>query len=639
MYSFSNAAIAFAYFIIPILLLPLFQQAQGTIRLNLLLAIAFVFSCGVGHTLEAFHLHLVAWHFVTAIVSWTAVIALVRSQAQLHYIAKTFQLLDTTWNKSITGKLLFEKQDDDFRLLKANPIGLEIWENFLQVGDLLGQKLPSLHHIKYPHNLSLIELYQQTLASGQSQQIEFHLEDPLKGHYLNIFVPLSDTLLYATFLDITPLKYDALTGLYNRRILDTETQKWQSCLYIDLDRFKLLNDQRGHKLGDKILIAVAEILRTHTKMENGIAIREGGDEFLLLLPHQDVYPVAASILEGIQAIEIDGASISASMGIASNYTEGFEESEYLERLQQAAETATREAKRDHHSESPKNRIRQWDSELACQYARKIAIEANLARKSIEEEWWLVYQPICSLATGEVIGAEALIRWNSPQLGMISPGEFIPIAETTGLIFNITDWVLCQALTQLAQWNVIAPNFWVSINLSPVELEDKDFTDRLHRRITDAKVSAQLVGLEITERSIYKNLERYRQSLQYLQDMSIRLKVDDFGTGQSGLAQLLQFHFDEIKVDRSFIPSSPQDTDQLAICEAVVTLAQGMGFYLVAEGVETAFQRKLLMNLGYKYGQGYFFAKPMIADSLTQILRNRTRLPYSNLSSPEYMETQ
>lgn len=315
---------------------------------------------------------------------------------------------------------------------------------------------------------------------------------------------------------------------------------------------------------------------------------------------------------------IEGANISASIGLATVEMQGFEGNEPLDRLQQAAETAAREAKKNKQL-TPQHRICIWTDDLAKQRLRQLTIEGYLHQRSTEKEFWLAYQPICNLKTGEIVGAEALIRWNSTILMNVAPNEFIPIAEATGIIFQITKWVFSQALQQLSQWHQINSNFWVSINISPMELEDKNFISFISEQIDYAQVPSHLVGLEVTERGIYDNLDLYLSSLRQLQELSISLKVDDFGTGQSGLSQLLQFHFDEIKLDRSFIPESAKDTERVAVCEAIANIAKGMNFHLTAEGIETETQRNLLSKLGYVHGQGYYFAKPMTAENLTRLL--------------------
>jgi diguanylate cyclase (GGDEF)-like protein len=526
--------------------------------------------------------------------------------------------------------MLLERVDDNLRLVKVNSMGLKITNYWVHPGELLCDKMPSHCQFVHPYDRRLIDLYLDVLESGKPQQFEYRYPGKAPGWYLNISVPLSRNLLYVTFIEISPLKEaslrDYLTGLYNRRFCQVEQTTWQSCLYIDLDRFKLINDQRGHRLGDLILMAVADILRNHAHQKGGIAVRDGGDEFLILLPTDQPYDTAMSVLQDIQAIEIEGATISASIGIAT--TEMIDDGNYelLDWLQQAAETSAREAKTDKRSNLPENRIRSWNTDLDRRQSRWLSIEACLREPQVDREFWLAYQPICDMQTGEIIGAEALLRWNSSKLGEVEPSEFIPIAEATGLIYSLSDWVLHHALPQLADWSKINPNFSVSINISPVELEEVDFPERMHDLIAKWGVPNRLVGIEITERGIYRNLDRYARSLQALQDMSVRLKVDDFGTGQSGLAQLLQFRFDEVKVDRSFIPRSPDDTHQLSICEAIAALAKGLNFNLIAEGIEQLEQNTMLLDLGYRFGQGYYFAPPMTTKQITDLIQKNVCLP-------------
>ena len=629
----ANGAIAAAYLIIPLALLPLLRTAQRDIWLNLLLLIGFVFSCGVGHILSALHVHSTPWHWVTAGVSWAAVVVLFKSQTRLRYLGETFHLLDATWEQALTGKLLCERQGDDFTLLKLNPAATAINQNLLQPGDRLCEKMPVHRQQVYPYQEPLIDLYFQALESGESRRLEFQYKGEISGWYTTLVTPLSTRLLYITFAEVSGVIHDPLTGLYNRRVLEMELEPWDVCLFIDLDRFKLINDQRGHFLGDGLLKAVAAVLQAQAQRYDGIALRNGGDEFLLLLPAADTADpcpipaaIAEDVLSDILAIEVEATSISASIGVASGIIEAFEEDTPINRLLQAAETALREAKRSRRSNLPQHRIQVWNSELARRRLRQITLEAYLDQRSSEAEFWLAYQPICNMQTGAIIGAEALIRWDSAQLGSVSPAEFIPVAEATGLVHRISDWVLCHALDQLAQWQDMAPQFSLSINISPLELDDDDFLDRIVQRVSKSGITSSRFGLEITERGIYNNLDRYLQSLQGLRDMSLRLKVDDFGTGQSGLAQLLQFRFDEVKVDRYFIPHNAQNLEKMAICRAIATLSEGMNFGLVAEGIEHSDQRDLMLGLNYRYGQGYLFSKPMQAQRLTTLLQEKALLP-------------
>ncbi len=630
----ANGAIAAAYFIIPLTLLPLLLTARREIWLNLLLLMMFIFSCGVGHTLSAMSLHNVFWHWVTAGISWTAVLALLTSQTRLRYLGETFNLLEATWEQALTGKLLCERSGDDLKMIKLNPAAKEITKDLLKPGDRLCEKMPIHRQQVYPYQVPLIDLYLEVLESGEPKRLEYQYKGEVSGWYMTLVTPISPNLLYMTFTEVSGVIHDPLTGLYNRRVLEMELEAWEVCLFIDLDRFKLINDQRGHYLGDELLKAVATVLQDHAQTYNGLAMRNGGDEFLLLLPTADpatpepsLTPaaIAASVLEDILAIEIEGATVGASIGVASGSINAFEEDTQINRLLQAAETALREAKRNRRSNLPQHRIQEWNSDLARRRLRQITLEAYLEQRSSEAEFWLAYQPICNMTTGAIVGAEALIRWDSARLGRVSPSEFIPVAEATGLVHRISDWVLCHALEQLAQWQDIAPQFTLSINIGPLELEDDEFLDRIMQRVSGAGIASNHFGIEITERGIYSNLERYLQSLQGLRDMSLRLKVDDFGMGQSGLAQLLQFRFDEVKVDRYFIPANAQDLKKVAICRAIATLSEGIHFSLVAEGIEQTAQRDLMLGLNYNYGQGYLFSRPMTAPNLTTLLRERTCL--------------
>ncbi len=630
----ANGAIAAAYFIIPLTLLPLLLTAKREVWLNLLLMILFVFSCGIGHTLSALNLHNTLWHWVTAGVSWAAVVVLLSSQNRLRYLGETFHLLEATWEQALTGKLLCERSGDDLRMIKLNPAAKVITKDLLKPGDRLCEKMPIHRQQVYPYQVPLIDLYLEALKSGQPKRLEYQYKGEISGWYMTLVTPISPDLLYMTFTEVSGVIHDPLTSLYNRRVLDMELEAWEACLFIDLDRFKLINDQRGHYLGDELLKAVAMVLQDHAQTYNGLAMRNGGDEFLLLLPAAALATpepssmpeaIAASVLEAILAIEIEGANVGASIGVASGTINAFEEDTPINRLLQAAETALREAKRNRRSNSPQHRIQVWNRDLARRRLRHITLEAYLEQRSSEAEFWLAYQPICNMQTGAIVGAEALIRWDSARLGRVPPAEFIPVAEATGLVHRISDWVLCHALEQLAQWQETAPQFTLSINISPLELEDDDFLDRIMQRVAGAGIASNHFGIEITERGIYSNLDRYLQSLQGLRDMSLRLKVDDFGTGQSGLAQLLQFRFDEVKVDRYFIPTNAQNLEKVAICRAIANLSEGINFTLVAEGIEQPAQRDLMLDLKYAYGQGYLFSRPMTPQSLTTLLEEGTCL--------------
>ena len=628
--SFSNSAIALAYFVIPLALVPLLTKVSREIRLNLLLAFAFVLSCGIGHTLAAVGWHITWWHWVTAVVSWAATGVLLKSQHHLRYLGEYFQLLEATWEQSITGKSLWELVGNDLRLLKINPAGLAISRHQLQPGDFLCQKMPFHRQVVYPYDEPLIDLYLQALSTGESRRLEFRYDDDVvSGWYLALVTPLSPNRLFITSSEISGILHDPLTGLYNRRIFQVLDQDWEACLFLDLDRFKLINDQRGHHLGDLVLKAVAGVLQDYAHQHHGIAVRDGGDEFILLLPPATAAnseEVATDLLQAVSAIDVQGIQVGVSIGIARGEIQAFENESRFNQLCQAAETALREAKQKRIG----TRICIWDNLLAQRQLRQSQIEAHLQQLSTRDEFRLVYQPICEINSGRVIGAEALIRWRSPALGSISPNEFIPIAETTGLIYSVSDWVIRHALEQFTQWHRLNPELTLSINISPLELDDEDCIERIVNPVLATGIPSHLLGIEVTERGIYRNFDFCLKNLRILQAVSLRLKVDDFGTGQSGLEQLLQFQFDEVKVDRAFIPNTQGDMEKMAICQAVAKLSEGLGFDLVAEGIETLQQRNMMQAMNYHYGQGYWYARPMEVEAFTALLQQPYPLGQSTL---------
>ncbi len=413
--------------------------------------------------------------------------------------------------------------------------------------------------------------------------------------------------------------------MYNRRILESEPTegKWKSCIYLDLDKFKQINDTRGHAIGDKVLVDVGRELKNIAIANHGIAIREGGDEFVILFQYIEVEEIAQKILAKIQGIHIDSekANISASLGVAYGEIKVFGECTELAKLIQAAETSSRKAKSNKKSELPVDRIVFWDDKLSMIEAATSQIEVGL-KGNIEDELWLAYQPIVNLITGEIVGAEALLRWQSPVIGFVSPARFIPIAENNGSIYKLSNWVVRKAIAQLAKWKKIKSSFSVAVNISPVELEDGEFLANLIDIVGQVNIESQCIAVEVTERGIYSDLSRYLAALNELRLLNIKLKVDDFGTGQSGLSQLLQFPFNEVKVDISLVPRNRDDEKKIGICRTIIDLSKTLGFSVIAEGIETQEQVDLLVEMGYIYGQGYYLGRPVNADDFeTRLLSN------------------
>lgn len=414
--------------------------------------------------------------------------------------------------------------------------------------------------------------------------------------------------------------YDALTDLPNRALLMERLHhvvQWAqhnpdyrfAILFLDLDRFKVINDSLGHMMGDRLLIAIARRLSSCVRPGDTIA-RLGGDEFVVLLEgiqdSKDVTAIADRIQRELtQPFNLDGHEIytSASIGIAFNTTEY----DSAANLIRDADTAMYRAKAQ-----GKSRYEIFDRGMHVRAVALLNLETDLRRAIDRKELLIHYQPIVSLKSCRVVGFEALLRWHHPERGMVSPAEFIPIAEETGLIVPIGLWVLEEACAQMRSWQAQFPDSFpltMSVNLS-----GKQFTpqliEQIHTVLRQTHLEAQFLRLEITESVLMENTDSATLMLSELQALGIRLSMDDFGTGYSSLSYLHRFPVDTLKIDRSFINKIDRDGEQLAIVRTIMTLAWNLGMDVIAEGVETLTQLAQLRSLKCEYGQGYFFSKPL-----------------------------
>ncbi|MBE9114627.1 EAL domain-containing protein [Lusitaniella coriacea LEGE 07157] len=413
--------------------------------------------------------------------------------------------------------------------------------------------------------------------------------------------------------------YDPLTNLPNRawftqRLLDAIAHIKRNpnylfaVLFLDLDRFKTINDSQGHTVGDRLLVAVAERL-SHSVRSIDTVVRLGGDEFAILLEGIQDLDHACEISRRIQQslqkpIRVDGAEIftSASIGIVLSSL-GYED---VEGFLRDADIAMYSAKAQ-----GKGRYEVFDAQMRDRVIRLVKMESEL-RHAIEQQMLSVqYQPIISLTTQETMGFEALVRWHHPERGWISPAEFIPIAEETGLVIPIDWWVLQEACRQMKEWQdrKLTSSF-VSVNLSCRQFLQPNLVEQIEQTLKSVGLEARSLKLEITESAIIENPESAAITLSKLKKMGIGLSLDDFGTGYSSLSYLHRFPVDTIKIDRSFIDRIDKEDDGLEIVRTIVSLTQNLGLDAIAEGVETSEQLNLLQQLKSNYGQGYFFAKPL-----------------------------
>jgi diguanylate cyclase (GGDEF)-like protein len=428
--------------------------------------------------------------------------------------------------------------------------------------------------------------------------------------------------------------HDALTGLPNLPLFKEHLQKvLQRCerkedslfavLFIDLDRFKIVNDNWGHAFGDRVLIEVSHILKECSREIDTVA-RLSGDEFTILLEDlqdtTDAVGVAERILKRLSfAIDLEdrqvfiGASIGITLG--SKYYQNTED------ILRDADIAMYRAKA-----LGKGQYAIFDYEMYAQTAHLSQIETDMRLAIERQEFVLHYQPIVSLETSMVMGFEALVRWQHPDRGLIYPSNFIEIAEDIGLIVPIGEWVLQEACFQLRRWQDKIPHaasLYMSVNLSGRQIQQFDFINKLKTILATTGLNGKNLSLELTETMLMDNSMRTIQLLSQIKEQGVQLSIDDFGTGYSSLSYLHRFPVNALKVDRSFVTLIDSQEENCEIVKTIITLAHSLGMKAIAEGVETPNQSMDLRELGCEAAQGYFFAKPLdcqIAESM--IARNQ-----------------
>ena len=423
--------------------------------------------------------------------------------------------------------------------------------------------------------------------------------------------------------------YDSLTGLPNRALLmerlDRAIQQAKrypehlfAVLFIDLDRFKIINDSLGHSVGDKLLMAIAKILAQDLRTLDTVA-RLGGDEFVILLDDINSIKDATIVAERLQQqlatpLNLAGQSLltTASIGIAlssSIYSDGSE-------IIRDADIAMYRAKA-----KGKACYEIFDRAMYTQTLKTIELEHNLRMALENQQFFLKYQPIISLEDYSLAGFEALIRWQHPQHGFISPTDFIPLAEDTGLIVTIGDWVLAQACQQLVNWQKNYPfvarmnELKMSINIASQQLQKIDFIEKLDRILIGTKLNPSCLRLEITERVLVDSEITTQNTIAAIKDRKIKLSIDDFGTGYSSLSYLQRLPIDNLKIDRSFVRNFNSDPESLEIVKTIITLAHNLNMDAIAEGVETEEELQQLKILGCEFVQGYLLAKPLSVDEI------------------------
>jgi len=484
---------------------------------------------------------------------------------------------------------------------------------------------------KYLEDIKATSAIAEQSERERREQAERHVEE------LNLYIEKQRRISHALQQSKERFRqaafHDALTGLPNRTLLIDHLKLAMerarrreshlfAVLFLDLDRFKYINDSLGHNIGDQLLIAIARRIETCLRPTDTVA-RLGGDEFAILLDGLDDTTNAVHVAERIreslmQPFDLSGHEVytTTSIGIALSSTHY----EQPENLLRDADTAMYRAK-----ENGKARYELFDTVMHARAVALLNLENDLRRAVERQEFQVYYQPIIMLETREIAGFEALIRWNHPARGFVSPAEFIPLAEETGLILEIGQWVLRVACRQIQQWQWLAPHekpLTMAVNLSGKQFKQPDIIEQIKKTLQETNCDPRTLKLEITESAVMENAEAATQMLTQLRDLGVQISIDDFGTGYSSLSYLHRFPVTTLKIDRSFIDRMGAGDENSEIVRTIMTLAMNLGMDVVAEGVETEEQLRQLIALKCEYGQGYLFSKAVDAKAAQALLQER-----------------
>jgi len=437
--------------------------------------------------------------------------------------------------------------------------------------------------------------------------------------------------------------HDLLTGLPNRAYVQeyvgralaraqADPAAQVALLFLDVDRFKLVNDTYGHTLGDAFLLAVAERLRTSIRPSDLVA-RIGGDEFVVVAQGirstSDAVDLANRTRQLFaQEFRVPGADLTSSVSIGVALTDGSDVEVDAETMIRDADTAMYRAK-----DSGRDAVAVFNPSMRDQVSRRLDLERELHHALERNEFQVHYQPVVDIASGAVRGFEALLRWNHPAWGLISPLTFIPVAEDTGLIVDIGSWVLGEACRQMEEWRTTLPSgreMTMSVNVSARQLRDHSIVGRVQRALYESQLPRTALTLELTESSLMDDPNGAPELLGRLKSLGVGLAIDDFGTGYSSLAYLRRFPVDIVKIDRAFVTDLEQDTADASLIAAIVAMSDALGVTTIAEGVESETQAAHLLALGCSVAQGYLYARPIPPAEMDETIerlqiRARTRL--------------
>ena len=436
--------------------------------------------------------------------------------------------------------------------------------------------------------------------------------------------------------------YDALTGLPNRRLMIDRLQQsmadsernhtWKALFFLDLDDFKDLNDSLGHDQGDIVLIETARRITSCLRDIDSVS-RHGGDEFLILLG-----PLSSDVTEAVNSAEAVAKKISYSLEAPYQLSGGVHQStvsigialfqgqdSHVDTLFKHADVAMYQAKA-----AGKRRYRFFDPQMQADIDKRRNLETDLTNAIDNQEFQLYFQPQVD-RDERCVGAEGLIRWNSPTRGMVSPMEFIPVAEANRKILSIGQWVLEEACKQLLQWqeSSLTCDLTLAINVSAVQFNQQNFAEQVIEIVSRSGIDPSKLKLEITESLLVQDIDKVIFKMAKLKEMAITFSIDDFGTGYSSLSYVKRLPVAQLKIDRSFVRDIIQDSSDAAICKAIIAMSDSLGLKVIAEGVENSKQRQALLSAGCYYAQGYLFGRPMSANDFNEWLQ----LQNSCITSP------
>jgi len=547
----------------------------------------------------------------------------------------------STYLQAIDQHALVSVTDRSGSIIQAN-------EKFAEVSGYSRDELQGQDHRILNSGVHLISFFSDlwsTIVRGETWRGEICNRTKTGALYWedSAIVPLKDdegkvARFISISIDITERKqaeqkmmhmatHDALTGLPNRNLLQDRIQQAlahnrrshdrAAVLFIDLDQFKTINDSLGHDVGDLLLIEVADRLLPSMRDEDTVA-RQGGDEFIVLLPTigniQDAGTLGQALLETLtEPYQVKGNElhISASIGIAIYPDDG----EDVDTLLKNSDIAMYHAK-----ESGRNNCQFFTPKMNAMAAERHSLGSELRHALARNEFRLYFQPKVGIANGEIAGMEVLLSWQHPQHGLTSPLKFIPLAEETGLIVPIGEWVLKSTCLQLKAWQdagYVVPR--VAVNLSARQFHQKNLVETIVRILNETGVEARFLELEITEGILMENTDEVIETLHQLKEMGLEISIDDFGTGYSSLSYLKQFPIDSLKIDRSFVMDIAADLDDAAIVTAIIALAHSLRMKVIAEGVEDAEQLAFLTEQGCDQYQGFYFSKALAASDIMAML--------------------